>query len=215
MFTNFLLNRLNSEAASPKNKPSEIVNGLNLHVDDVIGYIGVGGGFFTLEFSRNVGKNGRVYAIDTKKEALEFIGDKAKEMEFNNINTILVHETGLNLPEKVDLFFLRNVFHHLKEPENYFKGIIPFLKDDGKIAVVDYKKKGFSFMGLFGHFTPEEVMMDVMEKAGYRVYEKFDFLDEQSFIILKLKNKPKYLKYIHQYPLVNLILTQSFPLLVR
>ena len=187
MFTNFLLKRLNSEAASPKNKPSEIINGLKLHDGEVIGDIGAGGGFFTFEFSRKIGKEGRVYAIDTNQEALEFIDAKSKGMEYNNINTILADVNGLNLPEKMDLFFLRNVFHHLKEPENYFKGLKPFLKDDGKIAIVDFKKKGLSFIGFFGHFTPEKVMIDVMDKAGYGVHEKFDFLDRQSFITFKFK----------------------------
>lgn len=186
MFTNFLLKRLNREAASPKNKPFEIINGLNLHDGDVVGDIGAGGGFFTLEFSRKVGKEGKVYAIDTKQEALEFIYDKSKGMEYNNINTILANVNRINLPEKVDLFFLRNVFHHLHEPENYFNGLKPLLKDNGKIAIVDYKKKGFSFTGLFGHFTKEEVMIDIMENAGYVLHEKFDFLDEQSFITFKL-----------------------------
>ena len=187
MFTNFLLKRLNSEAASPKNKPYEIINGLKLHDGEVIGDIGAGGGFFTFEFSRKIGKEGRVYAIDTNQEALEFIDAKSKGMEYNNINTILADVNGLNLPEKMDLFFLRNVFHHLKEPENYFKGLKPFLKDDGKIAIVDFKKKGLSFIGFFGHFTKEEVMINIMDKLGYGVHEKFDFLDRQSFITFKLK----------------------------
>ena len=186
MFKNFRLKMLNREAASPKNKSLEIINGLNINDGDVVGDIGAGGGFFTFKFSGKVGKEGRVYAIDTNQQALEFIMNKSKENGFDNIKVISADDTGLDLPEKVDLFFLRNVFHHLKEPDKYFKGIRPFLKEDGKIAVVDFKKKGLSFTGLFGHFTEEEFMIDIMKKAGYEVHERFNFLESQSFIIFKL-----------------------------
>ena len=92
----------------------------------------------------------------------------------------------MNLPEKsVDLFFLRNVFHHLPDRVEYFKNIKKLLKDDGKIAIIDYKKKGFSFTGLFGHYTPENVLMDTMDKAGFSPLEKFDFLPDQLFIIFE------------------------------
>jgi hypothetical protein len=45
----------------------------------------------------------------------------------------------------------------------------------------------FSFVGMFGHYTPEEVVIDKMEKAGFYVSENFDFLDNQSFILFKMK----------------------------
>jgi arsenite methyltransferase len=187
MFENFRLNMLNREAASPKNKPDEIIKNLYIQKGDIIADIGAGGGHFTFEFSRKVGKNGRVYAIDTNKKSLDFINDKSKKELINNIKTVLADENGISLPEKVDTFFLRNVFHHLPEMVEYFKNIKQFLKDDGKIAIVDYKRKGFSFVGIFGHYTPENVMVDKMEKAGFYASEKFDFLDNQSFMVFKMK----------------------------
>ncbi len=187
MFENFRLNMLNKKATSPGNKPDEILKSLNICNGDAIGDIGIGGGYFTFEFSREVGENGKVYAIDNNQKSLDFIDDKLKKSNINNIKTVLGNENGLNLPEKVDLFLLRNVFHHLSEQERYFKNTKQFLKYDGKIAVIDYKKKKFSFMGLLGHYTPEEVLIGKMEKAGFKAFKKFDFLPEQSFIIFKMK----------------------------
>ena len=185
MFTNFRLNMLNREAASPKNKPDEIIKSLNIQKGDVIADIGTGGGYFTFEFSRKVGEEGKVYPVDVNQKSLEFINKSNNESR--NIKTVLVNENGLSLPEKVDLLFLRNVFHHLPQPEEYFKNIKQFLKDNGKIAVIDYKKKGFSFTGIFGHYTPEKVLIGKMEKAGFYVFKQFDFLPEQSFILFKMK----------------------------
>ena len=63
----------------------------------------------------------------------------------NNIKPVLANETGLYLPETVNLFFLRNVFHRLPEPTEYFKNVKPLLKNSGEIAIIDYKKRMIAF----------------------------------------------------------------------
>jgi arsenite methyltransferase len=188
MFTSYRLNMLNREAASPKNKPDYIIKSLNIQNRDTIGDIGAGGGYFTLKFAMEVGKEGKVYSMDTNQKSLTFIEDQSKKEGLTNIKTILADRDGLSLPEKsFDLFFLRNVFHHLPEQVEYFKNIKHFLKKDGRIAIIDYKKKGFSFTGLLGHYTSPGVLVDKLEKAGFYPSETFEFLPDQSFIIFKMK----------------------------
>ena len=70
MFDSYKLNMLNKKAASLEIRPVEVLKSLNIHNGDIIGDIGTGGGYFTFEFSRKVGKNGRVYAIDTSQKSL-------------------------------------------------------------------------------------------------------------------------------------------------
>ena len=186
MFTNLRLNMLNKKAASLESRPEEVLKNLNIHKGDIIGDVGTGGGHFTFEFSKKVGKKGRVYAIDINQKSLDFIDDKSKKETINNIKPVLANEKGFLLPETVDMFFLRNVFHHLPEPVEYFKNIKQFLKKDGKIVIMDYKKEQSSFVGMFGHYTPEKSVIDTMKKAGFDASEKFDFLPKQSFIIFKI-----------------------------
>jgi len=189
MLTGFKLKILNREASSPKNKPLEIIKNLNLEPGMILGDIGSGGGYFVQEFSKKAGAEGKVYAIDVHQKSLDFIRDSFEKTGIKNVETVLAHQNGVDLPENsIDLFFLRNVFHHLPEQEEYFKNLKPLLKKDGKIAIIDYKATGFSFMGLFGHFTPENVLIDTMDKAGFLPLEKFDFLPNQLFIIFG--NKP-------------------------
>lgn len=132
MFTQFKLDSLNKKAKSPKNKPEIIIQNLNIKKGDVIGDIGAGGGFFTFEFSKKVGDHGKIYAVDTDPDALSFISNKSKKEGTINIKTLLADERSLLMPEKVDIFFLRNVFHHLPARVGYFKNLIQFLKDDRK-----------------------------------------------------------------------------------
>ncbi|EKQ53344.1 MAG: methylase involved in ubiquinone/menaquinone biosynthesis [Methanobacterium sp. Maddingley MBC34] len=185
MLNGFRFKMLNREASSPKNKSLEIIEHLNLHNGMVVGDIGSGGGYFIHEFSRKVGREGHLYAIDTNENALDFIKTHLPT-NIQNVETLLVNPNGINLPEKsVDLFFLRNVFHHIPNQTEYFKGIGKFLKDDGKIAIIDYNKRKLSFTGLFGHYTPEIVLLDVMKQAGFSLLEKYDFLPDQLFMVFE------------------------------
>lgn len=81
MFDNYKLNMLNKKAASLESRPAEVLKSLDIHNGDIIGDIGTGGGYFTFEFSRKVGKNGRVYTIDTSQKSLAFIEDKSKKRD--------------------------------------------------------------------------------------------------------------------------------------
>jgi arsenite methyltransferase len=187
MFTKFRLEMLNREAASPENKPKEIIKSLNIQKNDKVGDIGSGGGYYTLKFAKEVGEEGMVYAIDTKQEYLTFIMGKIKKKGLKNIKTLLVNKDGFSIPEKVDLFFVRNVFHHLPAPEDYFKNIKRYLKNDGRIAIIEHKRRKYSFTGIFGHFTPKDVLIDKMGKAGFKPVDRLDFLPDQYFIIFKMK----------------------------
>ena len=187
MFDNYKLNMLNKKAASLESRPAEVLKSLNITKGNIIGDVGAGGGYFTFEFSRKVGKNGRVYAIDTNQKSLDFIANKSKKEIVNNIKPVLADQNELFLPETVNMFFLRNVFHHLPEPTEYFKNITQFLKNDGKIVIMDYKKEISGFVGMFKHYTPEETVINTMKRAGFDVSEKYDFLPNQSFIVFKTK----------------------------
>lgn len=188
MLTKYKMRILNKEASSSKNKPDEIIEHLNIKEGITVGDIGCGGGFFTYEFSKRVGDEGIVYAIDVDRKSLELLTDSLKNEGNKNVKTIIATQDGIDLPEEsVDLFFLRNVFHHLQEPVEYFKYLKKSLKEDGKIAIIDHKNRKLSFTGLFGHYTPLNVLLDIMDRAGFRPQENYDFLEDQLFIMFYKK----------------------------
>lgn len=181
----------NKKASDPKSKPDQILKTLALQRGQNIADIGAGGGYFALRFADVVGRKGKVYAVDTNPEFLEFIRDSAKEKGLKNVKTILAAEDKLILPKKsLDFVFVRNVCHHLPNRVEYFRNLKGFLKPGGKIAIVEYKRGGlFSFHRIFGHYVPLETIVEEMEKAGYRLKKGHDFLPKQSFTIFSLKNR--------------------------
>lgn len=180
---------LNRKASADKNKPDEIIRSLEIRKGSIIVDIGAGGGYYSIRFAEETGLGGEVYAVDVNGDFLQHIDFQAKHNGLNNIKTVLVEEKAKGLPERgCDLIFFRNIYHHIHQPEAYFKEIKRFLKPNGRIAVIDYKKiNGFSFINLIGHFVNEIDMIAVLENVGFTPIKSFDFLPKQSFNIFQLK----------------------------
>jgi len=185
--TKFQARWFNKKASSPENKPDQIIKTIGLKHGQNIADIGAGGGYFTLKFGEIVGEKGKVYAIDTNPEFLQFIRSSAEEKGLRNIVTILTKDK-LNLPESsVDFIFMRNVTHHISNRVEYFKNLKRFLKPHGKVIIIEYKKgKILTFRRLFGHYIPKEIIIQEMKEAGYKLEKEFNFLPEQHFTIYSL-----------------------------
>ncbi len=89
MFASIFLRILNWEASLSRNNPTRIFESLYLHEGQVIAEIGSGGGYFTVQFARKVGKTGRVYAVDIEQDYLDFVKRRSEKEGLNNILSIL------------------------------------------------------------------------------------------------------------------------------
>ena len=133
---------------------------------------------------------GKVYAVDTQGQFLEFLLKRARERGLSNLEPVLATEASLLLPEGgLDLVFMRNVCHHLRNRVEYFRQLARKLKPNGRVAIIEYYRGApLSFRGWFGHHVPQERIVDEMEKAGYKLDRVFSFLPEQSFTIFSVRN---------------------------
>ncbi len=178
----------NRKAARKQSKPNEIIKALDLKPGLIIADIGSGGGFFTFLFSQIIGEKGKVYAVDTNHDFLEFIDEQAIRLGFTNITTVHTTEQVIPLPSNcVDLLFIRSVYHHLKNRSHYFSEAKKLLTRQGRIAIIEFSQQGsrFSFHRRCGHNVPKEIIIEEMSNAGYSVSASFDFLPVQSFTIFR------------------------------
>jgi len=176
----------NDKAASPKNRPDEILNLLDLKPGQKVADIGSGGGYFTLRFAHAVGEKGTVYAADVNEELLNYVDSNAAKEGLENVNTVRL-SGEVALPEKdLDMVFMRNLYHHLNERTEYLRGLGEFLKRNGKLVVIEHKPKTggfFSFRRLFGHSTPKKTIEEEAKAAGYVLVQDHDVLPEQNFLV--------------------------------
>jgi ubiquinone/menaquinone biosynthesis C-methylase UbiE len=80
---------------------------------------GCGSGTYTIPVAKIVGKQGRVYALDKDKNALDSLIKKAQLDRLKNIRRIATSgELRIELPdESVDVSLLFDVFHHYYFPQ--------------------------------------------------------------------------------------------------
>jgi ubiquinone/menaquinone biosynthesis C-methylase UbiE len=184
----YMARHFNETAQDPDNKPEFIINALAIKKGDKIADLGAGGGFFSFKFSESVGQSGTIYAVDINKNYLKFIDNEIKVRNIANIKTVLASGDDSNLPEqRIDLIFLRNVYHHLPDRIKYFQKLGNTLVKDGKIAIIEYNKN-LNFIEKFhGHYTDRTTIINEMQQAGYGVFKSIDFLEKQSFIIFIIK----------------------------
>ncbi|MBT0159956.1 class I SAM-dependent methyltransferase [Candidatus Bathyarchaeota archaeon A05DMB-2] len=68
--------------------------------DKRVADIWAGGSYFALRFAEIVGTDGRVFAVDTNQNFLDFVKEKAKEKGLVNVETVLAAKNDVALPEK-------------------------------------------------------------------------------------------------------------------
>ncbi|MFH1837980.1 MAG: methyltransferase domain-containing protein [Candidatus Kuenenbacteria bacterium] len=111
----------------------------------IVGDLGCGGtGYFVLQASKMVGKDGIVYAIDILKPALKSIESRARLEKLYNIKTIWsdleIHKATKIKNEELNVILLTNILHQSKNPSTVFKEAERMLKKDGKILVVEWEQ---------------------------------------------------------------------------
>jgi len=167
-------------------KVKEILQQIDIKPGFHIADIGSGGGYFTLKFAELVGDTGLVYAVDVEQKNLDYIARETKKRNLENrINLTHTDTKNSNLPEEdMDVIFLRNSFHHLKNRAEYLKNLSKCLNKNGVIVIIDHKK-GQSSGPSLSHGTGEGEIESVMEEIELKKYRSFDFLSGQWFFIYK------------------------------
>jgi arsenite methyltransferase len=168
--------------------PEEVVQSLGIRPGDHVADLGAGGGYFTFRLADAVGPSGLVYAVDVDESMTAYLKARAAEEGRANIKPILAPDDDPSLPEHgVDLIFTCNTYHHVQARVAYFGRARRYLRDGGRVAIIDYTRSGW-FQKLFGHYTAREVIVTEMEAAGYRVARDHDFLPKQSFLVFALSD---------------------------
>lgn len=168
-------------------QPQKVIAALQIKPGAIVADLGAGGGYFTFKLADVVGREGKIYAVDVDSGMIDLVANEAKQKAAANIETILAHPDDPRLPKTgVDLIFTSNTYHHIENRVAYFAKLKNYLRPGGRIAIIDYDRRGW-LVGLLRHYTPSEFIKREMEQAGYALSEEFDFLDRQSFSIFAVK----------------------------
>lgn len=169
-------------------KPSLVMDQLDLADDAVVADIGAGSGYFSFLLAPLVPK-GKVVAVDIQQEMLDFIEAKKKLKQISNIQTHLgtIEDTKLEA-ESVDLALMVDAYHEFSHPREMAESIVEGLKPGGRIVFLEYRGEdpGVPIKPLH-KMTVKQVTRE-MEMVGMEFVEVRDFLPIQHFLVYQ---KPK------------------------
>ncbi|MFQ5450507.1 MAG: class I SAM-dependent methyltransferase [Nitrospinaceae bacterium] len=157
-------------------QPDRVIQTLRIPPGAQIADLGAGGGYLTFRLAKATGPDGRVYAVDVDPAMTDFVQKSAREQGVQNVQTILAEPQDPKLPQRgIDLIFICNTYHHLKDRVAYLARLMKSLRPGGRIAILDFKQGRNS--------TPAKTIRAEMIQAGFNLDGKYDFLTKQNFQI--------------------------------
>lgn len=165
--------------------PSQVIESLKIQPGDRVADIGSGDGYFTFQLAEAVGMNGSVYAVEVDAELVDELTRKARDGGYDNVVIVQGEYDDPLLPDgEIDLVFLCNSYHHIKDRVAYFDQMRKDLSPKGRVAVIDLKVSFLvRLLAPAGHWTTVETMTVEMQKANYSRRYNFDYLPAQNFAV--------------------------------
>lgn len=163
----------------------DIVRQLHLRPGMRVADVGAGTGFFATMMAREVGADGRVYAVDIAPKFVDASVQRARDNGLDNVVGVVNDGRGTGLAEaSVDLVFTSDTYHHFEYPQATLRSMYDALAPGGELVVVDFKREpGFSNPWVLSHVRAgEDVVRAEIETAGFDLVERLDFMQTQYFL---------------------------------
>ena len=123
-------------------EPERIVQAFGLKKGEHVGDFGVGHGYFTVPMARAVGGDGRVYAIDIQKAALDIVRARAQLEHLLNIEYVwadLDTLRGSGLKDKfLDFVLISNILFQVGNRLVLVQEAYRVLRPGGLLAVIEW-----------------------------------------------------------------------------
>ena len=105
--------------------------------------MGAGDGELTIAAAKAVGATGHVYSSELGDDRVKALRDKVSASGLAQITVVAGDPVKTNFPDAAcDALFMRNVYHHFRDPAKIDASIAAALKPGGRVAVVDFTPPG-------------------------------------------------------------------------
>ena len=172
----------------PIQPTARIMDTLGISPGMIVAEIGAGNGRFAVRVAARVGDSGRVYANDIDPEALEFMRDRCRRENPQNMTVIRGSATDPMLPPaRMDMIYVINSYEHFDDPVTILENAAPALKPGGILAIIatDPNKAPDAR----GHSVPLEVILHDASVAGFEILRMATFLPRDNIYIFRVRGE--------------------------
>jgi len=152
----------------------KVISQLEIKKDCYVCDLGCGPGYFTLAFAKRIGKNGRIFAVDSDPRMLDLLRKELLKIGKRNVELICSDVTFTGLPGGIiDIAFFANVLHDLPEKREFLKEVRRICKREAKVVDVDWDRNKNSEHGPPSHMrVSEDEALQLFENEGFRLERK-------------------------------------------
>jgi len=149
----------------------------------VVADIGAGTGYYTFRIAKKV-PQGKVFAVEVQDGFINYLNQKKKELNQQNVQVIKGKDTSPNLPDaSVDLAIMVDVYHELLFPHEVLQALHKALKPGGKLLLLEYRAEdpGIAIKEL--HKMSVTQVNKELTANGFKLYQRSEFLPIQHFLL--------------------------------
>ncbi|WBW95593.1 class I SAM-dependent methyltransferase [Oceanirhabdus sp. W0125-5] len=158
--------------------PKKTLELLGIEKNDTIADIGCGIGYFTIPAAEIVDINNRIYGLDISQEMLDEVEIKAESLGIKNITNVKTDEYDLKLPDNsVSFGLMVNVLHEIEDKERLLKEINRITKENGKLAIIEWKKKETKMGPPVHHRISKDEVIKLCQNNNLNVEKEFEWAD--------------------------------------
>lgn len=164
---------------------SKAIKNLPITEESVVADIGAGSGYYTFRIAPLVPK-GKVFAVEIQDDAIRFLENKSRELDFGQVVAVKGNSYSPNLPENsVDVAIMVDVYHELAYPAEMLQALRESLKPDGKLILIEYRGEDPAIPIKPLHKMTQAQAEKELEENGFRLLENGDFLPIQHFLVFE------------------------------
>ncbi len=124
-------------------RPSEVIQALDLKDGDSVVDLGCGSGYFSLKLSDPIGRNGRVIAEGIRRLSLTFLWMRAVRKGRHNLSMHLGDLDDSRLrPSSVNAVLISNTYHEFTAAQSILDHVRQSLVPSGRLVIIDRSPKG-------------------------------------------------------------------------
>lgn len=166
---------------------------LNIKKGDKVIDIGSGPGYFTYKFSKLVGDEGKVYALDIKKEHIEFVSNFCKTNAIKNIIPVLSTTDDLCVQEQADVLYMCSLYHSIyavspdAERDKFIISMKKALKKGGRLLLSDNGPVTDESLPYHGPYINKELIISQLSFYGFKLKEFHQIIPQRYLLVFTLE----------------------------
>lgn len=164
-------------------RPAEVFDALGVKPGHRVADIGSGFGYFTFRLAARVGAEGKVYAVDIDREAIDKVRRRKEHEALEQVEPILGESNDPHLPNDLDSVLIVDSYHEFRDYDRMMQAVLRSLKPGGRLVIIDGDgpsgKRRTEYHRL--HRIPAKLVREEVARHGFVFKEdRPGFYDEEN-----------------------------------